>query len=57
MDVIRLHAPFYLQMHDESDPIAIFGEEVVDGRAVDICGSDNKKSMMRRNIEHCKDFY
>lgn len=57
MKVVRLNGTRDLRLTNEALPLCLAGEEVIDVRAVDIYGSDDKKSMMRRNIEHCKDLY
>jgi len=40
MKVIRLHAPSDIRLHDEPDPIAGAGQQIIHVKAVGICGSD-----------------
>jgi L-iditol 2-dehydrogenase len=40
MKTFRLHAPSDLRLHDEADPIAGPGQQIVRVKAVGICGSD-----------------
>jgi L-iditol 2-dehydrogenase len=40
MRALRLHAPGELQLHEEPDPVAADGEELVRVSAVGLCGSD-----------------
>lgn len=57
MKVVRLYGERDLLLTNEPLPLCLVDEEVVDGRAVDICGYDDKKFLMRRNNEHCKELY
>lgn len=40
MKVLRLHGPRDLRLHDEPDPVAAPGEQIVRVTAVGVCGSD-----------------